>query len=56
MSVKTDILQIIFGALLLGVFIEVGILGSGQNFWTNVLSGIVVYVASRVLAWVFGGR
>ena len=54
MSAKSDILQIIFGGMLLGAFVQFGILSPDHGFTMNVLAGIVIYLFTRVLAWVFG--
>ena len=54
MSAKSDILQIIFGGILLGAFVQFGILSPDHGFTLNVLPGIAIYVFTRVLAWIFG--
>lgn len=56
MGLKSEILQIIFGSFLLGLFIQTGILSPEQNFWNNVMSGIVIFLVSRLLGFIFGGR
>lgn len=56
MGLKSEILQILFGSFLLGLFIQVGILSSDASFWNNVMSGIVIFVVSRFLGFLFGGR
>lgn len=56
MGLKAEILQIVFGAFLLGIFIQVGILSPDNSFWNNVISGIVIFLVSRLLGFLFGGR
>lgn len=56
MGLKTSILEVVFGAILLGIFIEFGILSPDNSFWNNVISGIVIFLVSRFLGFIFGGR
>jgi len=56
MRLKKDILQIIFGALLTALFIQMGILSPANDFWSNVISSMLVYFASRILSFMLGGR
>lgn len=56
MGLKSEILQIIFGALLLGLCIQFGVVSAGNDFWGNVVTGIFILVVSRFLGFLFGGR
>lgn len=56
MRLRKDILQIVFGALLTALFIQVGILSPANDFWTNVVSSMMVYFVTRILGLMFGGR
>lgn len=53
-KVRGQILQIIFGALMLAVFIQFGWIKQTNPFWDNVIGGIVIMAGSRLLAFVFG--
>jgi len=55
MTLKRDILQILFGSILTALFIQVGVLSPANDFWTNVVSALVVYIVTRFLGFVFGG-
>lgn len=53
MKIKRELAQIIVGALLLALFIEIGWLSPANTFWSNAFSGVVIYIASRILAFFF---
>lgn len=56
MRIRYEILQIVFGAVLLAIFTSIGLLSQTNAFYDNLLGGILVMVISRVLAVIFGGR
>ena len=56
MSLRRDLLQIVFGALLTALFIQVGVLSQENQFFHNVMASFAVYAVTRFLALVFGGR
>jgi len=49
-------LQIVFGAILTAMFIQVGILSPNNQFFSNIVASIFVYAVTRILALIFGGR
>ncbi len=53
---KRELLQIVFGAFMMAIFVEVGWLSPDNTFWGNVFSAIVIYFVSRFLALILGGR
>ena len=56
MGLKRDLLGMVFGAVLTALFLQVGILSPANNFLENVLGAFVVYIVTKFLAIVFGGR
>ena len=56
MTLRRDLLQIVFGALLTALFIQIGILSPDNQFFSNIVASIFVYTATRILALIFGGR
>lgn len=55
MKLKREFLQMVFGSILLALFLELQIVGSGQGFVNNLIGAVVIYVTSRLLALFFGG-
>jgi uncharacterized membrane protein len=53
MNIRRELAQIVIGALLLGLFMELGWLSPANNFFGNVATGAIIYVVSRVLALLF---
>ena len=56
MTFRRDMLQIVFGAILTAMFIQVGILSPNNQFFSNIVASIFVYAVTRILALIFGGR
>lgn len=54
MNLKRELLQIIIGALLMALFLELGWLDPAKTFWSNVLTAMVIAVISRVVALILG--
>ena len=56
MTLRRDLLQIVFGAILTALFIQMGILSPNNQFFSNIVASVFVYTVTRVLALIFGGR
>ena len=54
MNLKRELLQIIIGAFLLALFLELGWLDPAKTLWSNVLTSIVIGVISRFVALILG--
>ena len=55
MGLKREILQILFGAGGYALAMQFGLIKPSNPFLDNLVWGVVVLVASRMLAFVFGG-
>jgi len=56
MGLRREALQIVLGAILFSLALQLGLIKSSGPFWDNVLWGCVVMLGSRFLALVLGGR
>ena len=56
MTLRRDLLQIVFGAILTALFIQMGVLSPNNQFFSNIVASVFVYTVTRVLALIFGGR
>ena len=50
MNIKRELLQILIGALLMALFLELGWLDPAKNFWSNALTSVIIAVVSRAVA------
>lgn len=50
MNLKRDILQIISGAIILSLFVQLGMLGQTKGMLQNIIASIVMMVVVRIIS------
>lgn len=51
---KETVLGIVFQVLLMALFVQFGVLSPSNDFFMNVVASIIIVVATKILAKVFG--
>ena len=49
MNIKRELLQVLIGALLMALFLELGWLDPAKNFWSNAMTSVIIAVISRFI-------
>ena len=53
-NLKRMVIKLLFSALLMSLFVQVGFLSPAKTFFENFIASIIIGVASIVLSQIFG--
>lgn len=54
MNIKKILMKLLFSALLMSAFVQVGFLNPARSFFDNFIASIIIGIVSIVLSEIFG--
>jgi len=54
-NLKRTIIKLLFSALLMSLFVQVGFLSPAKTFFDNFIASIILMIVSMILGQIFGG-
>lgn len=53
-NLKRMVIKLLFSALLMSLFVQIGLLNPAKTFFENFIASIIIGVASIILSQIFG--